>query len=83
MKRMVAFLAISLLVGAAVAHEGVKNPAVMARMQNMSMIADGMKTLGQMGKSAIPFNAEQAQSATRAIARHAAETPGLALFGTS
>lgn len=63
--------------GAALAHKGVTNPAVMARMDSMSAIAGAMKTLGQMSKGAIPFDAAAARAAAAEIARQAAATPAL------
>lgn len=62
---------------AALAHEGVQNPAVKARMDGMSAIANNMKTLGQMAKGSSAFHAETARSAAAEIARHAAATPDL------
>ena len=62
---------------AAIAHQGVQNPAVKARMDGMSAIAENMKTLGQMAKGATPFDVETARLAAAAIAEHAAATPDL------
>lgn len=59
------------------AHQGVQNPAVMARMNGMSAIAKNMKTIGQMAKGETAFDAAAAKSAAAAIAEHAAETPDL------
>lgn len=61
----------------ALAHQGVQNAAVKARMDGMSAIAENMKTLGQMAKGATEFDAEVARSASASIAKHASETPGL------
>lgn len=57
------------------AHEGVMNPAVMARMNGMTAIADNMKTIGDMAKGAAPFDAGIARSALKALAENAAEIP--------
>lgn len=62
---------------AALAHQGVQNPAVKARMDGMSAIAENVKTLGQMSKGATEFDATTARLAASAIAEHAAATPGL------
>ncbi len=73
-------LALGLLLAtatAALAHQGVQNPAVQARMDGMSAIAKNMKILGQMSKGATEFDAALARSAAAAIAEHAAATPGL------
>ncbi len=80
MKQKVSLIVLSLslgLAGAALAHTGVKNPAVMARMHAMKGIGAEMKTLGQMAKSELPFDAEEARSAASTIAKHAGETPAL------
>jgi len=76
MRRKVALL---VLLGAApvFAHEGVKNPAVMARMHGMKDIAADVKTLGQMAKGATAFDQGAARAAAASIAQHAAEAPGL------
>ncbi|MEP1587009.1 MAG: cytochrome c [Tateyamaria sp.] len=54
----------------ALAHSGVKNPAVLARMNGMSAIAQNVKVLGTMAKGQIAFDAATAQEAAAAIARH-------------
>ena len=66
-----------LFAGAALAHEGVKNPAVMARMHAMKNIGADVKVLGEMAKGTTAFDAGAAQVALGRIATHAAETPGL------
>ena len=62
---------------AVLAHEGVQNPAVKARMDGMSAIAMNMKTIGQMAKGVTEFDAETARSAAAAIAKQASATPRL------
>ena len=69
--------AVALVAGAAFAHTGVKNAAVMARMDGMSQMGEAVKTLGQMAKGEIAFDAMAAKQAAAAIAKHAAETPAL------
>ena len=61
----------------ALAHGGVKNAAVMARMEGMKSIGDAMKVMGQMAKGETAFDATVARSATADVARFAAETPAL------
>ena len=73
----IAFAAALLTASAALAHQGVQNAAVKARMDGMSAIAANMKTLGQMAKGEKEFDTVQARSAAAAIARHAAAAPGL------
>ena len=57
--------------------QGVQNPAVKARMDGMSAIAENMKTLGQMAKGATEFDAAMARAAAATIAEQASATPGL------
>lgn len=51
------------LAGAALAHGGVKNPAVMARMNLMERIKQATATLGDMAKGSTAFDAGQAAKA--------------------
>lgn len=59
---------------ALLAHGGVKNAAVMARMDAMKSIGDAMKTLGTMNKGAIAFDVETARNAAKTVALYAAKT---------
>ena len=78
MKRAFLPLLVALAAGtAALAHQGVTNPAVMTRMHGMSDIADHMKTLGTMAKGETPFDADAARAAAAGISAHAAEIPAL------
>jgi cytochrome c556 len=61
----------------AVAHTGVQNPAVLARMESMKATQDSTKVLGDMAKGARGFDAALARAAAAEIARHASETPDL------
>lgn len=77
-KNLLTLPALALLVSLpALAHDGVQNPAVMARMEGMSGIAQSMKTLGQMAKGALDFDAEIARQAAESAAQHAAMIPDL------
>ena len=76
-RKSLAFGLILVSTTAAIAHQGVQNPAVKARMDGMSAIAENMKILGQMAKGAIEFDATKARLASSAIANHAAATPNL------
>lgn len=62
---------------AALAHDGVKNEAVKARMMSMGTIVENTKLLGQMAKGAKPFDAATAQAAAAAISAEAARVPTL------
>ncbi|MCV2890592.1 c-type cytochrome [Ruegeria aquimaris] len=72
-----AITATLLAAGAALAHSGVSNPAVKARMHAMMQIADNTKILGAMAKGQTPFDADEARAAAAAIAAHAASVPTL------
>ena len=61
----------------ALAHGGVKNAAVMARMEGMKSIGDAMKVLGMMAKGETTFDVTAVRRATADVARLAAETPAL------
>lgn len=70
----------ALLIGAAslaIAHTGVEDKDVMARMEGMKAMGDATKTLGQMVKGAAPFDAQAARAAAARIAEEAARTPAL------
>ena len=71
MKRLFGF-ALALTATAALAHEGVKNPSVMARMHGMKTIGSETKVLGEMAKGATPFDATRAQTAAATLAGEAA-----------
>ena len=60
---------------AALAHQGVQNASVKARMDEMSEIADNIKVLGTMSKGTIEFDADATRTAAAAIADHAALIP--------
>lgn len=62
---------------AVLAHEGVQNQAVLARMQSMSQIAEETKLLGQMAKGQVSFDASAARMAVARIAEQADETARL------
>lgn len=65
------------LATAALAHEGVKDKHVMARMAAMKDIGKNVETLGQMVKKERAFDAEQARAAAAAVARTASEITAL------
>lgn len=78
MKRATAIVVVALLTATtALAHQGVKNRAVLARMNGMSAIAENIKVLGAMAKGKVAFDQEAARSAAEAIAQHAGEAPAL------
>ena len=61
----------------ALAHTGVQNPAVMARMTNMSSMTDQMKVIVEMAAGKTAFDVVKAQAAARRLAELANATPGL------
>lgn len=61
----------------AFAHEGVKNPAVKARMHAMMTIGANTKALGRMANGAAPFEAQAARDAASSIAESAGQAPAL------
>jgi cytochrome c556 len=77
MTRFQIFPMIALMATVAHAHDGVKNPAVMARMAAMDKIGAATKILGQMARGATPFDAAMAQRVASEIAVHSATVPAL------
>lgn len=73
MKKTVIALAIIAAGGAALAHGGVTNRDVMARMMVMSTIAEQVKVIGTMAKGQSSFDAEKANSALIEIAAQSAQ----------
>lgn len=65
------------LAGTALAHSGVQNAAVKARMHAMNQIGADTKVLGQMAKGETGFDAAAARAAAARIAQHAGQTPAL------
>ena len=65
---------IALTAAAGFAHDGVQNPVVMARMVNMSDMAEQMEVVVNMARGQTDFDAEIAQAAMAQLARDAAAT---------
>ncbi|MBO9465073.1 cytochrome c [Tropicibacter sp. R15_0] len=61
----------------ALAHGGVKNAAVMARMNGMTSISEAMKVLGAMAKGQTQFDAETARAAAKDVGTLSAQIPDL------
>ncbi len=78
MKQMI-FICAALVTIPAFAHEGVKNPAVAARMNIMSEIAAATKVLGDMAKGVTAFEADRAEAAVIQISKEAAKIHDLFL----
>lgn len=70
-------VALVFIATAAAAHEGVKNPAVKARMHAMDVISDNLKTIGSMAQGKVAFDATAAQDAVNEIAAQAEQIPTL------
>jgi cytochrome c556 len=61
----------------AIAHAGVENPAVAARMEGMKALGGAMKTLGGMAKGAVDFDQAAAQAAVDIIAKQSGMVPAM------
>ncbi|MEO0380863.1 MAG: cytochrome c [Pseudomonadota bacterium] len=77
-QRLAIACALTLCATITLAHTGVKNAAVLARMHGMKTIADNVKVLGSMSKGQVAFDAKSARAAAAAIESHAAQS--IALF---
>ncbi|GAA3876720.1 cytochrome c [Celeribacter arenosi] len=66
---------IALIAGGALAHSGVMDATVMARMETMVAMQKQMKLLGQMSKGVTQFDPDTAQTALERIETLANETP--------
>lgn len=60
---------------AALAHQGVDDPQVLARMQHMERLAESTKTIGRMAKAEVAFDAQAANTALAAISTEARDIP--------
>ncbi|MGI9389129.1 MAG: c-type cytochrome [Boseongicola sp.] len=68
MNRIAPVLLATILTATAVlAHSGVKDPQVKARMDGMAVLGAQTKILGQMAKGATPFDASKAQAAIQVM----------------
>ncbi|MEL7117138.1 MAG: cytochrome c [Pseudomonadota bacterium] len=76
-RRALILVTVTLVAGAALAHEGVKNPAVMERMQSMKTIAAQLEILGPMSKQPDAFDAAKASTALNLIALETERTVSL------
>ncbi|MDO6731543.1 cytochrome c [Marinovum sp. 2_MG-2023] len=63
------------LAGMALAHSGVKDRHVKARMHGMSEMARSVGTLADMARGKTEFDADKAKTARAALLQHAAEIP--------
>lgn len=73
----IALTIVLLIVGTAVAHQGVKNEVVLDRMNNMMDISNQVKILSLMTRGKQDFDANIAKAAAKEIADHAARMVGL------
>ncbi len=77
MKKTVFAVALIALGTVALAHGGVKNKDVMARMEVMKTIGDQMKIIGAMAKEEAGFDAGAANAALTEIAAQSAQIQAL------
>lgn len=77
MRKPILATILAVTAASALAHSGVQDPAVLARMDAMKSIGDSMKVIGNMAKGQTSFDADSAQQAAAEIARHAARTTDL------
>lgn len=77
MTRLFPAFALFAVTGAALAHSGVTNPAVMARMEAMSGIAADVKALSAMARGEVAFDAAEVARAMAAIAETGGQVPAL------
>jgi cytochrome c556 len=70
-------LTVILAAGAAFAHEGVQNPAVMERMDLMKGIGAETRALGEMVQGKTAFDPARAAEARAALTEAAARIPSL------
>ncbi|SMX49908.1 c-type cytochrome [Maliponia aquimaris] len=77
MKKTTLALTLIALGTAALAHTGVQNRDVMARMVVMSTIGDQMKLIGSMAKGEAAFDADAVNAALIEIAAQSAQIPSM------
>ena len=70
-------MTLALAASAALAHTGVKDPQVKARMDGMKTMAAKLKTLGQMAKGVVAYDASRAEAALAALNAETARIPTL------
>lgn len=73
MKRSTLPLILTLIALPAAAHEGVKDPQVLARMNVMETIGKQMGTLGGMAKGEVAFDADVAAAAKATLEKASAQ----------
>ena len=77
MTRFLPALALIASTGAALAHSGVTNPAVLERMEAMSTIAAEVKALTGMARGEVGFDAAEVARRMETIAATGAQVPVL------
>ncbi len=70
-------LTLGIAASAALAHTGVKDPQVLARMDGMKAMAGDLKTLGQMAKGVVTYDAETATAALASLKTQTNRIPAL------
>ncbi|MDA5557313.1 c-type cytochrome [Shimia sp. MMG029] len=77
MHRTFALTLVTLTAGMAYAHNGVKDPQVMARMQGMEQISGAFKTLVSMAKNETPLHQAKARMARDTLVLHSSKITAL------
>lgn len=77
MKTRTVALILGVIGTAALAHNGVKDRDVMARMMGMSDLSEQMKLIGSMAKGEASFDAAAVNAALAAMSEDAAAIPAL------
>lgn len=77
MPRLIPIALLCGLATASLAHEGVKDPQVMARMHSMSQISAAFKTLVAMAKQEVPLHQAKARMARDTLITHSLTIPDL------
>ncbi|WP_147126745.1 c-type cytochrome [Shimia ponticola] len=83
MKRLLTPVCIALAATTAVAHQGVKNPDVMARMNSMTSAKDAFREVLLMASEKAPFDAVKAAAARDILIRSGQDTPSLFANGAT
>jgi cytochrome c556 len=77
MFRLFALISLTVIATVAVAHQGVKDPQVQARMHAMTTIDKAFKTLVSMAKNEVPLHQAKARMARDTLVLHGGQVTDL------